>query len=60
MQIVADFLINFNFQICRDSIKNAELTECFSERFTSNDMECDENRQLEIHLSDGKFQREDF
>ncbi|XP_070508249.1 polyamine-transporting ATPase 13A3 isoform X2 [Chironomus tepperi] len=39
----------------RESIKNAELNECFSERYTSLDNEF--NRQLEIHLSDGKFQQ---
>lgn len=38
-----------------ESIKNADLNECFSERYTS--LDNDFNRQLEIHLSDGKFQR---
>jgi hypothetical protein len=44
--------------VFRDSVKNAELEECFSERFIASDCEDDEShRQLEIHLSDGKFQR---
>lgn len=50
----------FISHVCSDSIKNAELTECFSERFTPNDADIDLNRQLEIHLSDGKFQRKHF
>lgn len=43
-----------------DSVKKAELDECFSERFTehANDFDNEFYRQLEFHLSDGKFQRE--
>lgn len=45
--------------ICRDSIKKADLDECFSERFTERSNEGDnELRHLEIHLSEGKFQSE--
>lgn len=53
--IYAHLFINL---FIRDSIKNADLTECFSERFLpSSDIDVDFNqRQLEIHLSDGKFQ----
>lgn len=44
----------------RESIQNAELNECFSERYTPNDDDGDCNRQLEIHLSDGKFQQVEY
>jgi len=53
--IVSSFLSRPSLHQFSESIKNADLNECFSERYTS--LDNDFNRQLEIHLSDGKFQR---
>ena len=56
---MAPFERSFNFHLLfSESIKKAELDECFSERFSSNDFDNEFCRHLEIHLSGGNFQRE--
>lgn len=52
----AIFIIIFLF-VNRDSVKKAEMDDCFSERFTEK-IDDELYRHLEIHLSDGNFQRE--
>lgn len=56
---IADFLLirHLSIPLSSDSSKKAELADCFSDRFV--DCSGDEfYRQLEIHLSEGNFQRE--